>query len=136
MGFFQGLQNLHPRFKSGCKSDSGFLTNVIVLNEQVTLTINLETYLQQLSKHFPAEIRIVDMKTGLVEGYQVGRIITETSVGRSGKQIYYVIKDGRTIWSVIFSTGADEFEQRLPIFEASIKTFLVKRLFVTHQNYS
>ncbi|WP_334692107.1 serine/threonine-protein kinase [Nostoc sp.] len=108
------------------KGDSGFLTNVIVLNEQVPFTINLETYLQEESKNFPAQIRIVDMKTGSVEGYQVGRIITETSLGRSGKQIYYVIKDGRTIWNVIFSTGADEFEQRLPIFEASLGTFSIK----------
>ncbi|ODH01285.1 hypothetical protein A4S05_29570 [Nostoc sp. KVJ20] len=105
------------------KGGSGFLTNVIVSNEQVNPTINLETYLQEESKKFPAQIRIVDMKTGSVEGYQVGRIITETSLARSGKQIYYIIKDGRTIWNVIFSTGADEFEQRLPIFEASLDTF-------------
>ncbi|MEH2066717.1 MAG: serine/threonine-protein kinase [Nostoc sp.] len=108
------------------KGDSGFLTNVIVTNEQVTSTINLETYLQEVSKQFPAQIRIVDIKTGLAGGYQVGRIITETSLGRSGKQLYYVIKDGRTIWSVVFSTGIDEFEQRLPIFEASLRTFSVK----------
>ncbi|WP_138505942.1 serine/threonine-protein kinase [Nostoc sp. PA-18-2419] len=108
------------------RGNSGFLTNVIVSKEQVTSTINLETYLQEESKHFPAQIRIVDIKTGSVEGYQVGRIITETSLGISGKQIYYVIKDRNTIWNVIFSTGADEFEQRLPIFEASIDTFLVK----------
>lgn len=109
------------------KSDSGFLTNVIVTHEQVTLTINLETYLQELSNNLPSQIRIVDMKIGLVEGYQVGRIITETSVGRSGKQIYYVIKDGSNIWSVVFSTGANEFEERLRIFEASVRTFSFKR---------
>ncbi|MEH2242240.1 hypothetical protein [Nostoc sp.] len=110
------------------KGDSGFLTNVIVSNEQVTLTINLETYLQEESKHLPAQIRIVDMKTGLVEGYQVGRIITEISPGkgRSEKQISYLMKDGRTIWSVIFSTGADKFEQQSPIFEASFRSFSVK----------
>ncbi|WP_448268288.1 protein kinase domain-containing protein [Nostoc sp. DSM 114159] len=108
------------------KGNSGFLTNVIVSKEQVTFTINLETYLQEVSKHFPTQIRIIDMKTELVDNYQVGWIITETSLGRSGKQIYYVIKDGRTIWSIIFSTGADEFEQRLPIFEASLRTFSVK----------
>ncbi|MDZ8189144.1 MAG: serine/threonine-protein kinase [Nostoc sp. ChiSLP02] len=108
------------------KGDSGFLTNVIVTNEQVNSTINLETYLQEVSKQLPTQIRIVDIKTGLAEGYQVGQIITETSIGRSGKQVYYVIKDGKTIWNVIFSTGVDEFEQRLPIFEASIRTFSVK----------
>ncbi|MBG1265854.1 serine/threonine protein kinase [Nostoc sp. WHI] len=108
------------------KGNSGFLTNVIVSKEQVTPTINLETYLQEESKHFPAQIRIVDMKTASVEGYEIGRIITETSLGRSGKQIHYIIKDGRTIWSVIFSTGADEFEQRLPILEASLRTFSLK----------
>ncbi|BAY61927.1 protein kinase [Calothrix brevissima NIES-22] len=107
-------------------SDSGLVTNVIVSKEQVNFATNLETYLQEESKQLPAQIRILDMKTGLVEGYQVGRIITETSFGISGKQIYYFIKDGRTIWSVIFSTGADEFEKRLPIFEASIRTFSVK----------
>lgn len=102
--------------------NSGFpTTNLTVINEQVSLEYNIETYLKEISKG----LRIVDLKTGLAENSQVevGQIIV---LGINSKQIHYVFKNKNTIWHVMFSTSQEEFEQRLPIFEASILTFSVK----------
>ncbi|MFM6007823.1 MAG: hypothetical protein ACKPA7_28595, partial [Sphaerospermopsis kisseleviana] len=101
---------------------SGFLTNVIVLKVQVPTTINLKTYFDEVNKNSPPDIRILDIKTGFAEGYEVAKIIREDSKGVDSKQIIYLIKDGGIVWNVFFSTNADEFETRLPIFEASIRT--------------
>ncbi|BAZ27467.1 protein kinase [Kalymmatonema gypsitolerans NIES-4073] len=107
--------------------DSNTGDSVIVAKRQVSSTTKLEIYLQRMSKEFPTGIHVVDMKIGFAEGYEVGQIIAEASVlGESGKQLYYFFKDGGTIWYVLFCTNVDEFEQRLPIFEASVRTFSVK----------
>lgn len=101
-------------------ANSRFLTHVLVVNEQVEPNTNLETYLKQTSEG----LQIIDIKVGLAQGYQVGRLI---AIGTNSKQLYYVFKDNTTILTVIFSTGVDEFEQRLPMFEASFRTFSVVR---------
>ncbi|RCJ21901.1 hypothetical protein A6770_04505 [Nostoc minutum NIES-26] len=130
-GSYSGYKNANPNLfvifaADRNNSNSSFLTNVGVISEKVHSDINLEAYLYESSKNFPPEIRIVEMKTSFGEGYEIGKIITETSIGVSGKQIYYVIKDGGTVWTVIFSTGASKFEAQLPTFEASIRTFSTK----------
>ncbi len=67
-------------------------------------------------------IRILDIKTGFAEGYEVAEITREDSKEVDSKQIIYLIKDGGIVWNVFFSTNADEFEARLPISETSIRT--------------
>ncbi|MEH2039028.1 serine/threonine protein kinase [Nostoc sp.] len=107
------------------KGESSFPTNVIVSYEKIPIKINLETYLQETLNKFPSDIRVINVKTGSIEGYEIGKIITEIRL-RGAKQIYYLIKDRNSIRAVIFSTSANEFEVRLPVFEASVGTFSVK----------
>jgi serine/threonine protein kinase len=95
--------------------------HVMIINEQIHPNTNFKTY---LNKTIPNGFILLDMKIYKVEDYDVGRII---QLGKNSKQIQYVIKDGGTIWAVFFSARQDEFEQELPIFEASIQTFLFKR---------
>jgi serine/threonine protein kinase len=94
---------------------------VMIINEKIHPDTNFKTY---LNKTIPNGFILLDMKIYKVEDYDVGRII---QLGKNSKQIQYVIKDGGTIWAVFFSARQDEFEQELPIFEASIQTFLFKR---------
>jgi serine/threonine protein kinase len=95
--------------------------HVMIINEQIHPNTNFKTY---LNKTIPNGFILLDMKTYKVEDYDVGRII---QLGKNSKQIQYTIKDGGTIWVVLFSARQDEFEQELPIFEASIQTFSFKR---------
>ncbi|MEH2236211.1 serine/threonine-protein kinase [Nostoc sp.] len=99
-------------------SYSRYLTNVIVTKEEVSYNTNLEIYSKELVN---TKFSLLNMKTYWAKGYQVVKMIV---LGVNSKQVYYVIKDNNTIWTVLFSTREDEFEQNLPIFQTSINTFV------------
>lgn len=101
----------------------GTLTNVnIVPNSASALT--LEKYTDAVVQQLPQQFRLIDRQMVSLESGQVGRIVTEfTLVGKTGKQLIYVIKSSNTIWTVSFTTSTSEFAQRLPTFEQSIRTF-------------
>ena len=61
-----------------------------------------------------------------LDRYQAGQIVTEVTMsGVTAKQIIYTIKQGSNMWAITFTTSAEEFEQRLPMFQQSINTFSV-----------
>ncbi|MBG1258748.1 serine/threonine-protein kinase [Nostoc commune] len=94
---------------------------VIIINERIYPGTNFKKLLNESIEN---GFILLDMKTYKVEDDSVGRII---QLGKNSGQIKYIIKDGGTLWTVLFSARKDEFEQNLPIFEASIQTFLFKR---------
>jgi serine/threonine protein kinase len=94
---------------------------VMITNERIYPETNFKNLINESMKN---GFIILDMKTYTIENYDVGRII---QLGQNSGQIKYIIKDGGTLWTVFFSARKDEFEQNLPIFEASIQTFLFKR---------
>lgn len=103
---------------------TGGVTNVLVASEQVAPTLTLEGYLTALAKILPAQIRIVEQQRVTLQGQVAGRLVTEAaSHGIRVKQLIYVIKQGRTVWTVGYSTGAENYSQHLPLFERSIQTF-------------
>jgi hypothetical protein len=102
----------------------GGVTNVLVASEQVAPTLTLEEYLASLAKVLPAQIHIVDRQQVTIQGRPAGRLVTEaTAQGVQVKQLIYVIKQNRTVWTVGYSTGATDYPQHLPLFERSIQTF-------------
>jgi serine/threonine protein kinase len=101
-------------------SYSRFVTNVIVTKDEVLSNTNLEIYSKELVSR---EFSLLNMKTHWAKGYQVVKMIV---LGVNSKQVYYVIKDNNSIWTILFSTKEDEFEQNLPIFQASINTLVLK----------
>ena len=107
-------------------SKSGVLSNVALATEPVGSTLTTDTYLDLLTKQLPSEYRVMERKQVTLDRYQAGQIVTEATMsGVTAKQIIYTIKQGSNIWIVVFSTSAEEFEQRLPSFQQSINTFSV-----------
>jgi len=48
--------------------------------------------------------------------------IDVNEAGINAKEAMFIIKDDNTIWVVTYSTGADEYANRLPVFEQSANT--------------
>ena len=106
---------------------SGLATNVNVISQKIPSNISLERYLKATQSQLPSDFQVIDTKITSVNGYQTGRLITNFNrPGIKGKQALYAIKNNNQIWAIAYTTGANEFEERLPVFEQSISTFQVK----------
>lgn len=107
---------------------SGSLTNVLVGSERVISTLTIESYLDAITSNFPPPLQVVERDVVSLQRYQAGRLVVETPLNPTVtiKQIIYGIKDGNTVWTIAYSTSIDEFEQRLPAFEKSIETFVIR----------
>lgn len=108
-------------------SKAGFMTNANVTTVQVPSNVTLDVYLDASVKQLPKDFRVVEQKIIPLERYQAGQLTTEFTIGGvTGKQVIYAIREGNTVWNIAYSTGADEFEQRLPTFQKSISTFTIR----------
>ena len=59
---------------------------------------------------------------------EVGRLFVEYKFTELGldlfrKRAVYVLRTGNTLWTVQYVTERDDFQERLPIFDLSIRTF-------------
>lgn len=104
--------------------ESGFLTNVNVTKEQVPEGITVEQFLEAATQQIANQYNIINQEVVELDPYQAGKIIAEATVGEVPiKQVFYAIKDENTFWLVTYSTTLEEFDQRLPNFEQSIRSF-------------
>ncbi len=107
--------------------DSGILTNAIVGTERVPTALKMDTYLDAVTKQLPAQFRVDKREIVKLGEYEAGRLVIDfTMSGAHAKQLMYTIKDSGTMWSVNYTTGAEEMDQRLPTFEQSIRTFKIQ----------
>lgn len=107
--------------------DAGFLTNVNATREQIFPSITMDTYLDAATKQLPPQFRVVDREIVSLDHYEAGRLFVDLTIsGTEAKEVLYAIKDGDTMWIVVYATGADEFDERLPTFERSINTFVIQ----------
>jgi hypothetical protein len=106
---------------------SGFLTNVNVTREKVPSAVTVETYMDAATAQLPADFHVLSRELVSLGSYEAGRLTTEFSVsGPKGSQLIYIIKNGSRVYAITYSTGADEFQRRLPVFEQSARTFVVE----------
>lgn len=106
--------------------DSQFLTNVNITTEEVPSAVDLNMYLDLTVNQFPAEFSIVEREVVPFQDSEAGRLVIEFALaGTEGKELLYIIKQDNVIWAVTYATSAAEFDDRLPIFEQSIRTFAV-----------
>jgi hypothetical protein len=103
---------------------SGFLTNVNITTEQLPQGTTVEQTVDNIGKQFATNYVVLDQKIVLLDQDQAGRIVAEaTASGKAIKQLSYVIQKDNRVWLVTYATSASEFEQRLPGFEKSVRTF-------------
>lgn len=96
-----------------------------VTKERVLSAMTIDTYLDAAVSQLPNQWHVVEQEIVSLNRYEAGRLVIEvTYAGVSAKQLIYIIKDNNTIWSITFSTSADEYDLRLPAFEQSIRTFV------------
>lgn len=109
------------------ESDSGVLTNVNVTTGHMRAPMPMNNYLDMLSAQLPRQYRVVEQEIVSVDGHQAGRLVLEfESPEAMLKQMLYVIMSDNTVWTVNYATGTEEFDERLPVFERSIRSFKVR----------
>lgn len=105
-------------------SSRGFMTNVLVIAEPIPESITLKSYFNAATGILPEQIRVVEKGIVELDEYEAGRFVLETTVeGLTVKQLAYITKAEKTMYSITYSTSASEFNERLPTFEESINTF-------------
>lgn len=111
---------------------TGRVASVIVSPSIVPESMPLEVFIDLFRKTPIPGMRVVEQKMTRIPDNSVrggvsqpaGRLVVETTVRNiTVRQLVYVIKRGTTVWSVAYSTGVNEYSQRLPAFEKSIRTF-------------
>ena len=108
-------------------SDTGFLTNMNVTTEKVSSSMTLDTYLDATINQLPPQFHLLEQGIVQLGDYQAGRLVWEAAIGDMAvKDLSYCIKDGSTMWAFGFSTSAEEFDQRLPVFEQSARSFMIQ----------
>ncbi|MBN1284461.1 MAG: hypothetical protein JXB47_03605 [Anaerolineae bacterium] len=109
------------------KLNSPYLTNVIVTTEALVVDMSLETYLKIATQQLPGGMDVVEQSTTTVNGYPAGRLVINNTLDGDMKQLIYTVKDDLTVWTIACTTGASEFNERLPAFETIVGTFTVAR---------
>ena len=98
-----------------------------VVSRRVPSTVTVDKYLDIVAKKLPRQYRVLEQGIVPLDHYQAGRLVLDIEIqGVHLKNVMYAIKNGRTLWTVSYGTGAEEFDQRLPIFEQSARTFNVR----------
>lgn len=111
---------------------TGGVTNVVVSAVKIPETVTVDAYIDAAVQSLPTPIRTIERKTVQVGQYSAGRLVTEASAKPDAsqpdapRQLIYVIKQGRTLWTVAYSTRAGDYSQRLAMFEKSIQSFKVQ----------
>ncbi len=108
--------------------ESGVLTNVNIVTENVISVVDTEAYLDIVEDMLPAQFDIRERGQIELPGFaDASRALTHAKLPGSPPmmQAMYVIKDGTTIWTVTFTVHESVFESWLPIFQRSIESFSV-----------
>lgn len=107
--------------------ESGGLTSATITTEKVLSVVTLDTYMDAAIKQLPTQFEVVDRDIVSLDKYQAGRLLVDFTVpGALVKEAMFIIKDENVIWTITYGTAADEFEERLPIFERSANTFTIQ----------
>ncbi len=106
---------------------SGFLSNVALTKERVLSAVTMDTYLDAAVNQFPAAFEVTERDIVTLGDYEAGRLVIEFVIqGMGGKELMYAVKDGTTMWAFVYATGAEEFDERLAVFEQSALTFAIE----------
>lgn len=106
---------------------SGFLTNMNLGHEEVVSAVTLDMYIQAIEQQLPSSFAITDQQKVQIGPDEAIRLEVEMNKsGITAKQLMYVIKNNNTIYNITYSTGLDEFADRVASFEQSANTFTIQ----------
>jgi hypothetical protein len=106
------------------RGPSGYVTTTNVTKEDVPSDISIEDYLEASLNAMPEQIKLVDQAVVSLKAFDAGKLVLSSDVqGLRGLSVVYAIRDGDRFWKVTYATGADEFVDRTPTWEQSIRTF-------------
>lgn len=105
--------------------EQGQLSNILVGKETILTMLSIEKYLELTIKGLPAELELT--KTEIAPnkaGYPTRRLELEATFnGVEAISVVYIVQQGNNFWTVNYSTGIEEYEDRLSEFEQSFGTF-------------
>jgi len=106
------------------RGPTGYVTTVNVTKEDVPSDISVEDYLEAFLNGMPERIKLVDQAVVSLKTFDAGKLVLSSDIeGLRGLSVVYAIKDGDRFWKVTYETGADEFVDRTPTWEQSIRSF-------------
>jgi hypothetical protein len=104
---------------------TGVPTIVMVASERVQPGVTIDTYLDGM--RLCSQFEVVERDSQTLGFYDARRLVVSAkALGVSMKQLIYVIKSDRVVWIVLYTAGAEEYEELLPTFEQSIRTFVIR----------
>jgi len=102
---------------------TGYVTNVNVTREDVPEGTSIDDYLDAAIELLPTSFDLIDRGVVTVGGSEIGKLVLSSNIqGKRGMSVIYSIKEGNRFWNVTYSTGADEFVTRSPVWGRSIST--------------
>ncbi len=107
---------------------TGSMTNMTVVRDEIPAEATIEEFLDAVLEALPAEYQVAESRTVALARYpDAAKIIFETSLeGIELKEVTYLVKHGSSIYVITFATGADEFDQRAPVFDQSANTLILQ----------
>ncbi len=128
--FVQAMETLKPRATSIIvfaldqnKGASNMITNMVIVKETVQESFPMESYVNSFADNLSDQYRIVQKELLSTSRYPTGRLVAELRTPQvTITQVAYFVKNGASVWQIVFSTPADELEKRLPVFNEIITT--------------
>jgi hypothetical protein len=104
-----------------------FGTNVNITRQSILSRDTLESQLTQIEAGFPPSFRIRRREIVCRGENRVGRIVIDATVGTEEiSELFYMVVEDSTLWTVTYAAGADEYEELSAVFEQSIETLRVE----------
>lgn len=111
----------------GESASSGVLTSASVAKQAVASSMTMEAYLDAAESQLPDGWQMPERGVVTLGDAEAGRLVLEPpplqASGKQVKELLYFIRDGEAMWSITYLAGADEWQERLPVFEQSALTF-------------
>jgi hypothetical protein len=135
-GYAKVAQSLKQRgtpyivFAVDTNSPADKVTYMLVGNEKLSAPLEIGAYLDQLSKILVAQynqFKVIQKEVLPSDRYPTGKLVVELNTLESGdiKQVVYAVENGGAVWQISFTTPAEEYDKRSPIFEQIVRSATV-----------
>ncbi len=103
---------------------SPYLTNLGITTDRLSYSVPLDTYVDESVSQFPDEMHLRERGRVTLNGREAQRLVVEIELpDATAMSLMYLLMDGKTVWMITYTTGPDEYEERVPVFEQSANTF-------------